>query len=176
MPNLENNPIIIILMMLFGNPFGIGLIIFLLVFLFKKIFRKKESNQPEEQESNQPEEPPQKTANYNGPAYIFINGGAPTYGDVMGKVTVDGKSLDLLYSEAPIQIAITAGMRNVVIEGGLVGDACIDRVIEFTAYDVLTVDMPGEGDQDVIRHQMIRYSEYSKALSQCGYRPTRKEL
>lgn len=168
MPNLEDNPIIIILMMLFGNPFSIGLIIFLLVRLFKKIFRKRENNQPEE--------PPKKTANYDGPAYIFINGGAPACGDVMGKVTVDGKSLDLLYSECPIQVAITAGMRKVVIEGGLVGDACVDRVIEFTAYDVLTVDMPGEGDQDVIRHQMIRYYEYSKALSQCGYHPTKKVL
>lgn len=166
------NPILTVLLMLFGNPFGIAILIILIVLLVKTIIRAFKKKPAEDE---QLEEAP-KAVNYDGPAKIFINGGAPAYGDVMGKITVDGKSMELLYSEAPIEITFKAGKRNVVIEGGLVGDARIDRVIDFAAYDVLTVDMPGDGDRDLIRHQMIGYYEYSKALSDCGYHVTRKQL
>lgn len=166
-----DNPILTVLMMIFGNPFGIALIVFLIVVLFKKLFGKKEEPQQPQQE-----EAPVSTPDCSGTAIIFINGGAPANGDKMGTLTVDGRSLDILYSEAPLAVTISAGVRNVVIEGGLAGDARIDRAITFRSYDVLTVDMPGVGDADLIRHQMIRYTEYSNALRESGFRPTKKEL
>ena len=107
---------------------------------------------------------------------IFVNGGAPSSGNKMGTLTVDGKSLSLLYTDAPIEITVPAGRHHVVVEGGVVGDARIDRVIELGILDVWTVDMPGAGDADVIRHQKIGISEYRRALSEAGFHVTRKDL
>lgn len=111
-----------------------------------------------------------------GTSTIFINGGAPSSGNVMGKISVDGRSLSILYTEAPLEIAISAGRHHVIVEGGLYGDARIDRAIDFGALDVWTVDMPGADDADVIRHQMIGYADYCRALSDAGYRVTKKRL
>lgn len=111
-----------------------------------------------------------------GTATIFINGGAPASGNTMGKISVDGNSLPILYSEAPIEITIPTGRHHVVVEGGVYGDARIDRYIDFDVLDVWTVDMPGRNDTDVIRHQMIGYSEYRRALSDSNFHVTRKQL
>ncbi len=113
-------------------------------------------------------------ANSAGTSKIFVNGGAPLSGNKMGRITVDGKSLSLLYTDAPIEITLPAGRHHVVVEGGVAGDARIDRYIELDASDVWTIDMPGAGDADVIRHQIIDFSEYRSALSMSGFSVTRK--
>lgn len=111
----------------------------------------------------------------NGFSKIFINGGAPS-GNEMGTISVDGRSFSLLYSDAPIEITVLTGRRHVVVEGGVYGDARIDRYIDFGPDDVWTVDMPGANDADVIRHQMISSYEYKKALSDAGYSVTKVQL
>ncbi|MBQ2938811.1 MAG: hypothetical protein IJE00_00415 [Clostridia bacterium] len=136
-----------------------------------------------------PTETPTVTTNYTpsyssspsssssgGTAKIFVNGGSPFSGDKMGKIAVDGRSMNVYYSDLPLEITIPAGRRHVVVEGGLYGDARIDRYIDFDVLDVWTVDLPGSGDADVIRHQMIGYSEYRSALSSAGFSPTRRSL
>ena len=112
----------------------------------------------------------------SGTATIFVNGGAPSSGNKMGTLTVDGKSISLLYTDAPIEITVPTGRHHVVVEGGIAGDARIDRVVELDILDVWTIDMPGAGDADVIRHQMIGYSEYRNALSDAGFHVTKKSL
>ena len=94
----------------------------------------------------------------------------------MGKISVDGNSMSVLYTDAPVEITISAGRHHVVVEGGVYGDACIDRYIDFDILDVWTVDLPGGDDADVIRHQMISSAEYRRALSDSGFRVTRKHL
>ncbi len=116
------------------------------------------------------------TSSYRGTAKIFINGGAPASGNVMGRISVDGNSMSILYTEAPLEITIAEGNHHIVVEGGRYGDARIDRNINFDILDVWTVDMPGADDADVIRHQMISSSEYRSALSSSGFRVTRKTL
>ena len=111
-----------------------------------------------------------------GTSTIFINGGAPASGNTMGKISVDGNSLTILYSEAPVEITISTGRHHVIVEGGIYGDARIDRFIDFGSLDVWTVDMPGGNDADVIRHQMIGYSEYRRALSDSNFHVTKKQL
>lgn len=111
-----------------------------------------------------------------GTSTIFINGGAPASGNTMGKLSVDGNSMTLLYSELPLEISISSGRHHIVVEGGTYGDARIDRFIDFGALDVWTVDLPGRNDADVIRHQMISFSEYRNALSTSGFHVTRKQL
>lgn len=107
---------------------------------------------------------------------IFINGGAPATGNIMGKITVDGRSLTVRYTDAPVEITIPAGRHHVVVEGGVYGDARIDRFIDFGILDVWTVDLPGGDDADVIRHQMIGYSEYRRALANSNFHVTKREL
>ena len=92
------------------------------------------------------------------------------------KISVDGNSMSILYTEAPLEITIAEGNHHIVVEGGRYGDARIDRNINFDILDVWTVDMPGADDADVIRHQMISSSEYRSALSSSGFRVTRKTL
>ena len=111
-----------------------------------------------------------------GTAKIFVNGGAPASGNEMGKLYVDGKSLILKYTDAPIEVSVSSGKHHIVIEGGQYGDARVDRTVDFGVSNVLTVDMPGEDDADLIRHQMISYSEYSQAVRDCGFTVTRKYL
>ncbi len=111
----------------------------------------------------------------NGFSKIFINGGAPS-GNEMGTISVDGRALSLLYSDAPIEITVLTGRHHVVVEGGVYGNARIDRYIDFGPSDVWTVDMPGANDPDVIRHQMISSYEYKKALSDAGYSVTKVQL
>lgn len=111
-----------------------------------------------------------------GPAKIFVNGGAPASGNEMGRIYVDGKSLSLRYTDAPIEISVSSGRHHIVIEGGHYGDARVDRMVDFDSNDVLTVDMPGGDDADLIRHQMIGYVEYSRAIRESGFRVTRKSL
>lgn len=123
-----------------------------------------------------PVDAPASSSGSRGTATIFINGGAPASGNAMGKISVDGNSLSVLYSEVPVEITIPTGRHHVVVEGGRYGDARIDRYIDFDVLDVWTVDMPGRNDADVIRHQMIGYSEYRRALSDSGFRVTRKQL
>lgn len=118
---------------------------------------------------------PEYSSSSGGTAAIFINGGAPS-GNKMGTISVDGRSLDILYTEAPLEITIPTGRHHVVVEGGVQGDARIDRYIDFGVLDVWTVDMPGRNDVDVIRHQMIDYSEYRRALSDSGFHVTKKQL
>ena len=112
----------------------------------------------------------------SGLAKIFVNGGLPASGNEMGKLYVDGRSLVLKYTDAPIEISVSSGRHHIVIEGGHYGDARVDRTVDFGTSDVLTVDMPGGDDADLIRHQMISYSEYSRALRDGGFRVTRKTL
>lgn len=119
---------------------------------------------------------PKTTSSYSGTTKIFVNGGMPSSGNTMGKIIVDGKSLSLLYTDAPIEITIPAGSHHIVVEGGIFGDARIDRVIQLGASDVWTVDLPGGNDDDVIRHQKISYSEYRRALSDAGFTVTKKHL
>ena len=109
-------------------------------------------------------------------AKIFINGGAPASGNEMGRISVDGKRLALLYTDAPIEISVSAGRHHIIIEGGHYGDARVDRAVDFGTSNVLTVDMPGGDDDDLIRHQMISYTEYSQAVRDCGFRVTKKYL
>lgn len=156
----------------------IGAIITVIVLIVKKIKGKPASNSESEPET--PSAPPTPSpAAFSHPtasaptAKIFINGGRPA-GAMMGRLYVDGKLFALPYSEAPIEVTIPAGYRHIVIEGGVYGDARIDRTVHFDSLDVLTVDMPGEADADVIRHQMISYSEYRGAIRDCGYTVTRK--
>lgn len=107
---------------------------------------------------------------------IFINGGAPASGNIMGKISVDGNSLTVRYTDAPVEITIPVGRHHVVVEGGVAGDARIDRAMEFGVSDVWTVDLPGGDDADVIRHQMIDYSTYRQALRDSNFRVTKREL
>ncbi len=109
-------------------------------------------------------------------AKIFINGGAPAFGNIMGKIVVDGKPLDLKYTDAPIEISVSSGKHHIIVEGGLCGDARIDRAMDFGTSNVLTIDMPGEGDEDIIKHQMISEVEYLKTLDECSFTVTRKCL
>ncbi|MBQ8797913.1 MAG: hypothetical protein IJZ56_06955 [Oscillospiraceae bacterium] len=111
-----------------------------------------------------------------GTSTIFINGGTPLSGNTMGKITVDGQSLTVRYTDLPLEIAIPTGRHHIIVEGGVHGDARIDRFMDFGALDVWTVDLPGGNDADVIRHQMIGFSEYRRALSNSGFNVTRKQL
>lgn len=121
---------------------------------------------------------PPKPASSEAPSTstIFINGGAPASGNTLGKISVDGKSLTVRYTDVPLEITIPTGRRHVVVEGGVYGDARIDRFIDFGLLDVWTVDMPGGNDADVIRHQMIGYSEYKQALRESGFQVTKRTL
>ena len=105
---------------------------------------------------------------------IFIDGGQPAYGDNLGKITVNGKTLAVLYSQLPIEINLPAGNHHVVVEGGHVGDARVDRFIQLGAEDVWTVDLPGGNDADLIRHQIIHISEYRKAIATANYQVNKK--
>ena len=107
---------------------------------------------------------------------VFVDGGRPAYGDSLGRITIDGRSLAVLYSELPIEINLPVGNHHVVVEGGHVGDARIDRFIELGVNDVWTVDLPGGDDADLIRHQIIHISEYRNAISVSGYRVNKKYL
>ena len=107
---------------------------------------------------------------------IFVNGGAPKSGNIMGTVKVDGRSVVVRYTDAPIEITIPAGEHHVVVEGGVQGDARIDRNIDFGTLDVWTVDLPGGDDADVIRHQMIDYSTYKQALRDSNFQVTKRNL
>ena len=143
------------------------------------LVKRKNKNVPNVPAMERPTEPP-ATSSYTptsvGTSKIFVNGGAPSSGNKMGTLTLNGKSLSLLYTDAPIEITVPAGRHHVVVEGGIVGDARIDRVIELGILDVWTIDMPGAGDADVIRHQKIGISEYRRALSEAGFRVTEKSL
>lgn len=121
-------------------------------------------------------ETPRTNSRVDSTSTIFINGGAPASGNNMGTITVDGKTLTVRFTEAPLEITITAGKHHVVVEGGVYGDARIDRTIDFGPYDVWTVDLPGANDADVIRHQMIGYSEYKRALTDSNFNVTKREL
>ena len=107
---------------------------------------------------------------------IFINGGAPASGNTLGKISIDGRSLTVRYTDVPLEITIPAGRHRVVVEGGVYGDARVDRFMDFGVIDVWTVDLPGGDDADVIRHQMIGYSEYRQALREAGFQVTKKTL
>ena len=107
---------------------------------------------------------------------IFINGGVPASGNTLGKISIDGRSLTVRYTDVPLEVTIPAGRHHVVVEGGVYGDARIDRFMDFGIIDVWTVDMPGGNDADVIRHQMIGYSEYRQALRESGFQVTKKTL
>ena len=175
-----NNPIVLVLLNLLTNPNVLAALVFGIVFLIKSGKKKSESTGTEK-EIVDAAEPETKTetavSSYSGgPAKIFVNGGAPASGNVMGTLYVDGKSLSLRYTDAPIEISVSSGKHHIVIEGGLCGDARLDRTVDFGSNNVLTVDMPGEDDADLIRHQMISYSEYSRAVRDCGFRVTRKYL
>lgn len=125
-----------------------------------------------------PAEPPEEASSSHTPrtSTIFINGGAPASGNIMGKISVDGKDLTVRYTDAPLEITIPVGRHHVVVEGGVAGDARIDRFMDFDILDVWTVDLPGGNDADVIRHQMIGYSEYKRALRESDFRVTKREL
>ena len=171
------NPIVMVLLNLLTNPIVLGAIVLGIVFLVKS-GKKKPENTPA-QDVVDAEAPEVKTESYSysgGPAKIFVNGGLPASGNEMGKLYVDGKSLSLKYTDAPIEISVSSGRHHIVIEGGHYGDARVDRMVDFGANDVLTVDMPGGDDADLIRHQMIGYAEYSRALRESGFRVTRKTL
>ncbi len=175
-----NNPIVLVLLNLLTNPIVLAAIVFGIVFLIKS-GRKKPENEPQEQDVVDAAEPEAKTetavSGYSGgTAKIFVNGGAPASGNEMGKLYVDGKSLVLRYTDAPIEVSVSSGRHHIVIEGGLYGDARVDRTFDFGVTDVLTVDMPGGDDADLIRHQMIGYAEYSRAVRDCGFTVTRKYL
>ena len=118
----------------------------------------------------------QESSSGSGTATIFINGGAPASGNTMGKISVDGNTMPILYSDLPLEITISTGRHHIVVEGGVYGDARIDRYMDFGILDVWTVDMPGKNDADVIRHQMIDYSQYRRALSDAGFYVTKKQL
>lgn len=172
------NPIITVLLTLLTNPIVIGGIVLLIVFLIKGAKKNNDADSapaateaPAARSSSS-----SSSSSSGGNSQIFINGGAPASSDVMGKISVDGKELTLLYTDAPIEITIPAGRHHVVVEGGHYGDARIDRSIDFGVLDVWTVDMPGADDDDLIRHQMISYSEYRSALSSSGFTVTRKRL
>ena len=175
-----NNPIVAILFNLLMNPIVWGGIILLIVFLVKSKKSKTDDVQTDasvpETQNEAPTASADSASSYSGTSKIFVNGGMPSSGNTMGKITVDGKSLSLLYTDAPIEITIPAGSHHIVVEGGVYGDARIDRVMELGASDVWTVDMPGGDDEDVIRHQKISYSEYRKALSDSGFTVTRKQI
>ncbi len=178
-----SNPIVLVLMNLLTNPIVLGAIIFFIVCLVKS--GKKKPAEPAHADivdAAEPEiQPETKTetvvSTYSGgPAKIFVNGGLPASGNVMGTLYVDGKRLELKYTDAPIEISVASGKHHIVIEGGHYGDARVDRTVDFGVTDVLTVDMPGGDDADVIRHQMVSYSEYSRAVRDCGFTVTRKSL
>lgn len=175
-----NNPIVLVLLNLLTNPIILAAIVFGIVFLIKS-GKKKPENPTQEEDIVDAAEPETQTetavSSYSGgTAKIFVNGGAPASGNQMGTLYVDGKSLSLRYTDAPIEIFVSSGKHHIVIEGGRYGDARVDRTVDFGAADVLTVDMPGGDDADVIRHQMIGYAEYSRAVRDCGFTVTRKYL
>lgn len=156
----------------------IGAIIAVIVLIVKKIKGKPASNSESEPET--PSAPPTPSpAAFSRPtasaptAKIFINGGRPA-GALMGKLYVDGKLISLLYSEAPIEVSLSKREHHIVVEGGVYGDARIDRTVDFGELEVLVVDMPGADDDDVIRHQRISLSEYNRALRENGFSVTRK--
>lgn len=121
--------------------------------------------------------PAQETySGYGNTAKIFVNGGAPSGTNALGRITVNGRTLPVLYSELPLEITLPVGRHHVTVEGGVYGDARIDRVIDLGALDVWTVDLSGQNDPDLIKHQMISYSEYTKALVNFGYRLTKIQL
>ena len=153
----------------------IGGVIALLVILLMKSKNKNAPDVPAMERQTETSTP-SYTATSAGTSIIFVNGGAPSSGSKMGTLTVDGKSLSLFYIDAPIEITIPAGSHHIVVEGGTSGDARIDRVIELGILDVWTIDMPGAGDADVIRHQKISFSEYRRALSEAGFRVTEKNI
>lgn len=173
------DPIITVLLNLLTNPIVIGLIVFLIVFLVKSL-RKKDYTQEEPKATETPSAPAAKTSSassgYSGTSKIFVNGGSPASGDKLGTISVDGKSLTVLYSEAPLEITVSAGTHHVVVEGGVYGDARIDRSINLGVLDVWTIDLPGGDDADLIRHQMISSSEYRSSLSRMGLTVTRRSL
>ena len=76
----------------------------------------------------------------------------------------------------PVEIPVSAGVHHVQICGGLEGDARVDRQISFENQTVLTVDLPGTGDADLIRFQIISFTEYRNAVNSCGFRVTTKRL
>ncbi len=162
-----SNPIIRIIIMLAAAAGGIAVIV--------KLVKKFIIGAAAVSAATTPSDAPVSSVS-GGTSTIFINGGAPASGNVMGKISVDGNSLSVLYSENPLEISISAGRHHVVVEGGTYGDARIDRFIDFGALDVWTVDLPGKNDTDVIRHQMISFSEYRSALNSSGFRVTRKQL
>lgn len=183
--------IIYVLLNLLMNPIVWGGIILLIFFLVKG--RKKtsepdntdietldEEETPEESDptpvNSQPEPSKPAESSYTGTSKIFVNGGAPASGSKMGKVSVDGTPVYIYYNEAPVEITISAGRHHVVVEGGVYGDARIDRFIDFGVTDVWTVDLPGGDDADVIRHQMISTSEYRSALSTSGFQVTKRRI
>ena len=107
---------------------------------------------------------------------IFINSGVPFSNGAIGNISIDGKTMPLLYGEMPLEITIPTGRHHVIVEGGVYGDARIDRIIDFGLLDVWTVDLPGKNDPDYIRHQMISYSEYTKALVSSNFHITKKSM
>lgn len=158
-------------------------VVIVLAILRSKRKNKNASNTPAMEQQRQtpatsstPTPARSSTPTSGGTSRIFVNGGLPSSGNKMGTLTVDGKSLPLLYTDAPIEITVPAGRHHVVVEGGILGDARIDRVMELGIMDVWTIDMPGAGDEDVIRHQVIRLPEYRKALSEAGFQVTKKSL
>lgn len=170
-----SNPIIMVLLNLLTNPIVIGGIVLLIVFIVKGA-RNKGADADAAPAEPVASATPASSSSSGGTSTIFINGGAPSSGNTMGKISVDGKSLSVLYTDAPVEITIPTGRHHVVVEGGVYGDARIDRFIDFGVLDVWTVDLPGGDDDDLIRHQMISYSEYRRALSDAGYRVTKKHL
>ncbi|MBE6903204.1 MAG: hypothetical protein E7480_01180 [Ruminococcaceae bacterium] len=171
-----SNPFILLFRILLPVAI-IGGVIFLIVFLIKGAKKKgSDTNYVSLSHTETSTTTTTSTSSsYSGTSKIFINGGAPS-GNTMGKISVDGKSLSVLYTDAPIEITIPTGRHHVVVEGGVYGDARIDRYIDFGVLDVWTVDLPGRDDADVIRHQMISSSEYRRALSDSGYHVTKKYL
>lgn len=172
-----NNPIIAVLLNLLTNPIVVGGIVLLIVFLIKGL--KKNNNVQTEDSATKTQAYTSATSSatsYSGTSKIFVNGGKPLSGSKMGTLSVDGKSISLYYTDAPIEITIPTGRHHIVVEGGVAGDARIDRFIEFGVLDVWTVDMPGGNDADVIRHQMISSSEYRRALSDAGFHVTKRHI
>jgi len=56
-----------------------------------------------------PTSTPTSTVSSGGPAKIFVNGGRPLSGSLMGRIYVDGRSMALFYSDAPLEISIPSG-------------------------------------------------------------------
>ena len=155
-------------------------VVVILVLVKKNAKKQNDAEVPKAPAPAAPEVPvaPPKPATSEAPSTstIFINGGVPASGNTLGKISVDGRALAVRYTDVPLEITIPAGRHHVVVEGGICGDARIDRFIDFGSFDVWTVDMPGGSDADVIRHQMISYSEYRQALRESGFCVTKRTL